>query len=400
MLKNHDIAALLIKHNNQETTPEEEKVLQDWRHESQENEDCYNRLTDFEYVLKRATQYMYNKPDVGLAYHQVMETIEKQRKRRRYFIIVGATAVAASIIWAIVGQPFWNHKAPTSNTTTIAKRTIKPPASAPFGKALLVIEDEDVIELDTAKDGLIASYGNVSIEKVKQEIRYRSMGNSPTGGSVYSKLITGQACEYRVVLPDNSAIEVSPSSWIRQNIVPIAQERRAEMGGRAYFTITHNDQKPFVVSVNNAELQVLGTEFNVDAYDKGGQIKTALFKGHVRIRSGEHTSDLFPNQVATFISGQPVTTGNSKVDKEAAWKEGRFIFDSTPITTVMSEMARWYDIEVRYTVKPSTLITCDIARSPDLDKMLALLNLSHAVQLTRDTVNKKLVTVSEWKDKD
>jgi len=79
MHKNQDIAALLIKHNNQETTLEEEKVLQEWKNECQENEDCYNRLTDFEYVLTRAGQYMHNKPDVELAYHQVMEAIQKQR---------------------------------------------------------------------------------------------------------------------------------------------------------------------------------------------------------------------------------------------------------------------------------------------------------------------------------
>jgi ferric-dicitrate binding protein FerR (iron transport regulator) len=399
MLKNQDIAALLIKHNNQETTQEEEKVLQDWRFECKENEDCYNRLTDMEYVLTEAAQYMYNKPDVGLAHYEVMQRINEQRKTRRDFFIWGA--VAAAVIIGVLLLPIGKEKA-TSETPPVAKKTFTPPTSAPFGKALLVLADE-AIALDTVKDGLIRAYGNVRIEKENQAISYRSMGNSPTGGSVYSKLITGPACQLQVILPDSSTVVLGPSSWLRADIVPNARERRAEMGGRAYFTVTHDTRKPFSLTVNNAVnnagIRVLGTEFNVDAYDKGGIIKTLLVKGSVALTGEGAKITLLPGEMATLVPGQPVKKEDSNLDRETGWKKGDFVFKADNITTVMNELSRWYDIEVIYSGPlPTASITSILTRTNDLDKILDALNKLPGVRLTRDPVNKRRVIVSEPKD--
>jgi len=393
MPEKHNIAALIWKHNNQETTPEEEMFLQDWVHESEVNEHCYSRLTDPEFILKRVAVNINR--DVRLARHNVGQKIANQRRRR--ILIIRTVSVAAAITGAVL--ILWKEKATFNETTIVAKRTIKAPANAPFGKALLVIEDEDLIDLDTVKDGLIGEFGDVRIEKAKKVIRYKSMGSSPTGGSVYSKLITGQACQYQVILPDNSAVDLSASSWLRQGLVCKAQERRVELAGRAYFTVTHDAQKPFFVGVNTSEIKVLGTEFNVDAYDKGGAIKTLLVKGHVELTAEGSKVKLLPGQLATIIPGQPVKMENGSIDKEVGWKKGDFIFNRDNITTVMAELSRWYDIEVKYTdVPPTGSITCRIERTLDLDKVLSILNESHTVSLKRDNVNKKLVTVSAWKD--
>jgi ferric-dicitrate binding protein FerR (iron transport regulator) len=390
---NQQIAGLFLKHHMQDTTEEEEKILLDWANESQENRACYNRFMDEDWVFSQLAQF--DKPDIELAIHNVEQKIAKQRTRRR-ILIIKTVSVAAAIIMAVF--ILWKEKATFNETPTVAKRTIKAPANAPFGKALLVIEDEELIDLDTVKDGLIGKFGDLRIEKAKQVIRYKSMGNSPTGGSVYTKLLTGQACQYQVILPDNSAVDLSASSWLRQGIVPNAQERRVEFAGRAFFDVTH-DKKPFFVTVGKAEVQVMGTQFNVYAYDRDGVFKTALVNGHVKIKSGDFKADLFPGQTATIIPGQPITKQEGSIEKEVGWKKGEFVFDHDNITTVMRELSRWYDIEVKYIGPPPTgSITSRIARTPELDKVLNMLNELHTVSLKRDPVNKKLVTVSAWKD--
>lgn len=396
MLEKHTIAALIWKQNNHDITREEEKFLHNWVLESEENEHCYNHLTDPEFILKRVA--VNKNRDVRLARHNVEQKIANQRSRRR-ILIIRAVLVAAAITGTVFMLPLEKENATSNETTTVAKHSIKTPSNAPFGKALLVIEDEELIDLDTVKDGLIGKFGDLRIEKAKRVIRYKSMGYSSTGGSVYSKLITGQACQYQVILPDNSAVDLSASSSLRQDLVPKAQERRVELAGRAYFDVTPDDNKPFYVTVGKGEIQVKGTQFNVYAYDKSGVFKTALVKGHVRIKSGDFKAELFPGQTASIIPGQPITKQDGNIEKEVGWKKGQFVFDHDSITTVMSELSRWYDIKVNYIPTPPTgLITCKLYRNPELDKVLSTLNELHAVSLKRDTVNKKLVTVSEWKD--
>ncbi len=399
MSENQVIAALLIKHNHQETTPEEEKVLQDWRYKNKENEDCYNRLTDPEQVLTKVAQYMYNKPDVHLAHHNVMQRIEKRRKIVRYsWISGGVIAAAATVIAAIFWLPLWMEKSSSNGTTTVAKQTFETPATAPFGKALLVIENKAVINLDTIKDGLIGEYGYIRIEKEKQVIRYKPMGNSLKGDLVYTKLITGAACQYKLILPDNSAIDLSASSWVRIGSTPNIQQRGLELAGQAYFNVMHDDKKPFIVTVNKTEIEVLGTEFNVNAYDVKGSIKTALVNGRVKIKSGRFDAELVQGEIATVIPGQPIKPEKANVDKEINWKEGHFIFNADNIVTVMNELSQWYNIDVRYIDTPKTSITSMISRTTELDVVLNLINEQHTVTVKRDAVNPKLVTVSEWKN--
>lgn len=151
--------------------------------------------------------------------------------------------------------------------------------------------------------------------------------------------------------------------------------------------------------VGKAEVQVMGTQFNVYAYDRDGVFKTALVKGYVKIKSGDCKADLFPGQTATIIPGQSIQTQKGNIEKEVGWTQGEFVFDHDNITTVMGELSRWYDLEVKYIGTPPTgSITCKIERTPELDKVLSILTESHTVSLKRDNVNKKLVTVSAWKD--
>ena len=394
--KKPDIATLIIKHNNEETTIEEEKFLQDWIHESEENADCYKRLTDPESVIKQLGVFM--KPDVGLARHNVEQKIAKRRIRRRN-IRITTFAAAASLIGVVLYFTLWKEKPTVTGTTTIAKRTLKVPTTAPFGKALLVIDNEAVINLDSVKDGFIGKYGNVSIEKAKQAIRCKAMGNSPTGGSAYIKLITGAACQYHMSLPDNSEIDLSASSWARISSAPNAQERRLELAGQAYFNVMHDVKKTFFVTVGKAEIQVLGTQFNVNAYDPNGSIKTALVKGHVKIKCGIYEADLFHGQIATVIPGQLIKPQNANVNKEVEWKEGEFTFESDNISTIMDELSQWYNIEVKYIDKPIVSLTGSIARSTELNEVLNYINEFHKVKLTIDSVNKNRVIVSKWNDK-
>ena len=119
--------------------------------------------------------------------------------------------------------------------------------------------------------------------------------------------------------------------------------------GEAYFEIAKNPSVPFVVTVENVDVEVLGTEFAVRAYTDESHTLTTLVKGAVKVRSGELETTLAPSEQADIES----RTGHLEVRQVdvtpfVAWRHGRIVFDNTPLETILCELSRWYDIKVIY----------------------------------------------------
>jgi ferric-dicitrate binding protein FerR (iron transport regulator) len=140
-----------------------------------------------------------------------------------------------------------------------------------------------------------------------------------------------------------------------------------EITGEVYFEVAHNATQPFLVKAGNEEIKVLGTHFNVNAYADEQMVKTTLLEGSVKI-----------NNNATLHPGEQYGNGTiSTVDAEAsvAWVFGYFQFDHADIKTVMRQLSRWYDVEVRYEGNTtSELFGGEVQRNLKLSEVLELLS--------------------------
>lgn len=389
------IVNLLLKQKYDELTPEEEVRLEQWVNENEENKTCYGRIKDP--AWENAQLEHFNKPDIEAGRNKVYQLIKKKKRVRVIKIGSASAAVAAIIIWAVLAGPLWEeHSKPGPDNTVVMTDTVKnafPTAS--FGQALLQLNNGKLINLDTAKDGVIDRQGDVQIIKRNRMITYIVMGLSKQPNSNSSLLITGQGSAFKLMLADSSQIDLSADSWVRFENIPQAKERRIELSGEAYFKVTHNSGKPFFVNVNDAEIEVIGTEFNISSFKKGNVIKTSLVKGSIKLRANNNTKILSPGETVTVIPGQPIKTVSDDIDKITGWHKGEFVFTNDSITTVMNELARWYDIEVRYEQPiPAGLITASpISHTSELDATLKTLELSQVARFKRD---KKIVWVSSW----
>src|SRR5690606_593021 len=123
--------------------------------------------------------------------------------------------------------------------------------------------------------------------------------------------------------------------------------REVAISGEAYFSVAKDAERPFKVVSEGQVVQVLGTEFNVSAYPDDSETKTTLVEGSVRLEVGGSAVELVPGE-------QGIRTRNrlmkSKVDVEqfVAWKDGFFIFDGLSPETALTQLARWYDVDVVY----------------------------------------------------
>lgn len=240
--------------------------------------------------------------------------------------------------------------------------------------AIITTASGEKIILDNTKNGTqIDNFQKVSDNNVtyypenKDKVEYHTL-TVPRG----SKVIT-------LTLSDTSKVWLNTGSSITYPTAFKSNQRTVKITGEAYFEITHNSKMPFFVEKDDAEIRVLGTHFNVNAYDDESNIKVTLIKGSVRVSRAGHTTTLMQGQQAEIT-----TNGAIKLNKEVnleevlAWKMGRFVFNDMDIKAIMRQIMKWYDVDVTYEGKTQDrFFTADISRNTNLSELLKVLELSN-----------------------
>jgi ferric-dicitrate binding protein FerR (iron transport regulator) len=154
-----------------------------------------------------------------------------------------------------------------------------------------------------------------------------------------------------------------------------------ELTGEAYFEITPDKSKPFFVKTAKADVRVLGTGFNVNAYDDEASVKTTLVHGSVQVSSKAGNIIIRPGQQATVADAAKLPGVSSPdMDEVLAWKEGDFVFKNADIRTIMRQLARWYDVEVVYEgTVPNVGLSGTVHRRENATQLLDALALTKQV---------------------
>ncbi len=155
-----------------------------------------------------------------------------------------------------------------------------------------------------------------------------------------------------VVLPDGTNLWLNAGSYLRYGIPFTREKREVELTGEAFLDVTKNEQSPFIVKAGDAEVEVMGTQFNVNAWPEKEQIQVALKEGKVKFRfAGDGGNwkycELQPNDFLEFDKiNRTVTLENIEIEKYIAWRENIMILDDTPITELASLLEKWYGVRV------------------------------------------------------
>jgi ferric-dicitrate binding protein FerR (iron transport regulator) len=195
---------------------------------------------------------------------------------------------------------------------------------------------------------------------------------------------------YSLLLSDSTRVRLNSSSTIDFPSIFPDHERRVSITGEVFFEVARvfeptgkNQRKltPFVVEIKNknVKVEVLGTEFNVNAYSDESSIKTTLMKGSVKISSQGKSTQLKPGQQAVIRNNSIKVTEAGLVDLNAvkAWTEGNFDFGKKDIHVVLREIARWYDMEVEYRCEvPSRQFGGQVNRNTKLTEVLDALKIN------------------------
>jgi transmembrane sensor len=179
-------------------------------------------------------------------------------------------------------------------------------------------------------------------------------------------------------LSDGTDVWLNAASSITFPTAFTGKERKVTVTGEVYFEVAKNKAKPFKVIANEAEIQVFGTHFNVNAYADEPATQTTLLEGSVKITRGSSTAMLEPGQQATLNkSGQMSIVEDADIEMVMAWKNGFTSFKSADIQSIMRQVSRWYNVDVYYEGNiPERKFTGDISRNANLSQLLRLLEVS------------------------
>lgn len=213
--------------------------------------------------------------------------------------------------------------------------------------AILTLADGKQVLLDTVQNGVVALQGGATARVVNGGLVYEGRGNEV----FYNITSTPKGRQYNLTLPDGSKVWLNAASSIKYPTAFAEKERRVEVTGEAYFEVAKNTKQPFKVNISGkAEVEVLGTHFNINAYDNEKRIETTLLEGVVWVSGGgSDGAILAPGQQAQVSDiGKVRVVKDINLEQVIAWKSGVFNLNGLSLEEVMRQVERWYDIEVVY----------------------------------------------------
>lgn len=285
-------------------------------------------------------------------YKRLQQSIHENHKFRWMYWYKFSAAAAMAVIFLSIGLYFYLNS-PVTQSKLVAKKDMKNDIAPGSNKALLTLADGSQIVLDNSSNGVLANQGNTVVRKEKdgQLVYDFSKSLSPNDKLhtvAYNSISTPRGGEYQLLLPDGTKVWLNAGSSLKFPVAFNGKQRKVELLGEAYFEVATNKKIPFTVITGQTEVEVLGTHFNVNAYQDISGVNTTLLEGSVRLKNGEKQTLLKPGQSGIYTSSGDFTLQEVDVEEAVAWKNGYFVFQDENIRSIMAKAARWYDVEVEY----------------------------------------------------
>lgn len=261
----------------------------------------------------------------------------------------------------------------------IKRNDIAPPNTV---NAVLTLSNGQKIVLDNTGNGVLAVQGSVNVVKLADgEIAYRgdskkveyNILSNPRGSKVVS-----------LILSDGSKVWLNAGSSLRYPTAFAGKERKVDITGEAYFEVAHRPAIPFIVSKGTTGIKVLGTHFNVNAYEDESSVNVTLLEGSVSIVDSSNKIEpkvIKPGEQARVSKSGNIELSNLvDLNEVMAWKNGLFSFKGADMETIMRQVSRWYNVEVVFKKSIPEKFYAEVSRSTSVSTLLEMLEATKAVQ--------------------
>lgn len=345
LLRISDLISSYLKGNLSEADSAE---LFSWVNASEANNALFDKMLNEKELENLHAEY--SSFDTANALMNVKARLQptpiKVRKLNRSWL----WAAAASVILCLsIGIPAYLHYTnPKQQQVAVVQKNA--PIIPGGNKATLTLANGKQVVLNGAANGNIAKQANIAVKKLADGlVAYNGAATTNTQAAIttYNTMSTPRGGQYHVILADGTNVWLNAASSIKFPVAFNGNERRVQVIGEAYFEVAHDKTKPFRVESNGQTIEVLGTHFNVNAYADENEVKTTLLEGSVKVKVGDKSYMLKPGEQSQLKNGV-VNITDGDTEEATAWKNGIFHFNDASIASVMRQLSRWYNVDVKY----------------------------------------------------
>ena len=362
--KRLDIARLIAEELTGTIDERDRAVLTRWLDEDERHRKEYTNILE---SLKTGNEVCKDQERGRQIMESRWRTVKSHTIRKTVRWITWSKYAAVVLLFVSIGI-FWlvnEEKQQEMEDITVAK------IEHGSMKAQLVLANGKKVDLRPETNLQLEEVGGTRILTSDNMVKY-SGKDTLTGQSVgvkYNTLIVPRGGEFSLELADGTRVWLNAESRLRYPVAFMGKERKVEMEGEVYFEVVKNNEKPFIVTVNGVDIRVLGTSFNVSAYQE--EVVTTSVEGKVQLKRGDEQVVLSPNQQAIW-SDDKFKVKQVDACNYVLWKEGIFYFEDVDLERILDDMARWYNVNIFYmnpTLKKMKF-SVEIKRYEDINEIL------------------------------
>lgn len=328
------ISELITKHLIGKLSDEEKNLLDKWL-EDPYNQMQFDKITHGESFLNKFEKY--EKYNTQKAWKNLLRS---KRKPYKEWLAYAAVILIPLCIGVLI---FQNSLLENEQVQLLSENK-----EATLDEILLTTNKGDYV---LGKADTIYQIGSVDVASDSEQLSYNSKktDNKPQE-LVYNTLQTPKGVKYKVVLSDGTEVWLNSETKFRYPVNFISNKREVFVEeGEAFFDVTRNVEKPFIVNFNHKKIQVLGTEFNVKSYEDEDNDLVTLVEGSIKLLTENNDVELVPNQQAV------IRRINDKMQIKSvegalytAWKDNVYLYKNQPLNTIVRDLERDFDIRIFY----------------------------------------------------
>lgn len=361
---------ILKKAASNQLDKQEQVLFEEWLNANQRNQIYFNKAKQFYQDI--------DKRESSKDYRDAFKQFERQISTKRS-IVKSAMQIAASIV-IILGVSWLAYF--LVNIETYQKISEADLIKANSSKVELLLSSGETIVLDHEEEKTIQINGG-DIKSKLGEIEYLDVDVMEQQKVVYNTLLVPRGANYKLVLSDSTVVWLNAESSIKYPIKFLGDKRQVAITGEAYFDVTPDKSRPFIVETLSTNVEVLGTEFNVNAYDTDGKVYTTLVEGSVAVDNQFGKSlVIVPNEQAVTGRFTDIMVKEANLKQVLGWRNGLFVFEDKTLDDILTELSRWYDFKVFFEEEELKAyeFTGELDQYKDVNQLLLKFEKTRAVE--------------------
>lgn len=359
------IAEIIKKSLVGELSIEEKTVLENWINLTDENKKLYASFKQ-SHKVEEDLKFLRS-IDVEQAWNNLEKKQNSTQKVENNFNLkIWIPLIASCLVLCFLF--LYQNKSPKNSKiiaiqSTKHKNDIKPASN----DALLILDNGETFDLSNRNNGQIAN--NIKLSNDQLEYVKGHYGGAELR---YNTLVVPKGGYYKLELSDGTKVWINAMSRLKFPESFGSGERKVQLDGEAYFEVSKDVDRPFIVQANGTDVKVLGTHFNVDAYSK--KVRTTLEEGKVEVSNADLAIILQPGEFAESVDGR-LNKGYADLAKDLAWHNNEFYFNKDNVQSIVDQLSNWYDVEAKFDqgVNRNKAITGSVDRNVPLSQVLEML---------------------------